>query len=257
MTAPMRTESAARTDVGRVRQLNEDNFVDRTPAGLWAVADGMGGHSAGEIASGLIVESLGQVEAFSSGYAFLDEVRDRLHRVNRTLIARASLMAPGAVIGSTVVALLIFEGHYACLWAGDSRIYLLRDGGLEQVTRDHSMLQELLDSGTLQRSDARSFKKSNVITRAVGVADPLALDMRQGPVQAGDVFLLCSDGLHGMLDDSEIYEALTATTSLDDAADDLIRRTLERGARDNVTVVLVRVARDPEDTLDQTVVPRW
>ena len=252
MTAAPRLvfESAARTHVGKVRRLNEDNFCDRQEIGLWAVADGMGGHQAGEVASGLIVEALGHVDDTSSGYAFLDDVQGSIQRVNRTLIARAAVMAPGSVIGSTVVALLAFGGHYACLWAGDSRGYLLRAGRFEQITRDHSRLQELIDAGSLSRADARSYSRSNVITRAVGVTDRLALDMQQGPVEPGDVFLLCSDGLTGALDDHEIA-ALLHTPSLDAAADALIARTLERGAKDNVTVVLVRACPNPDHTLDQ------
>ena len=243
-------ESAARTHVGKVRKLNEDNFCDRLDVGLWCVADGMGGHQAGEVESGLIVEALGEVDDFSSGYAFLDDVRDSIQRVNRTLIARAAVMAPGSVIGSTVVVLLAFEGHYACLWAGDSRIYLHRAGRLEQITRDHSRLQELIDSGSLSRAEAKSYARSNIITRAVGVTDRLALDMQQGPLEPGDVFLLCSDGLTGALDDREIAEVL-ADPSLDAAADALIARTLDQGARDNVTVVLARCSANPDHTLDQ------
>ena len=257
MTRRTRIESVARTDVGRVRKLNEDNYLDRAAEGLWVVADGMGGHQAGDVASGMIVDAMAQVESFGSGYAFLDEVRDRLQRVNRTLIARAAVMAPGSVIGSTVVVLMVYAGHFACLWAGDSRIYLLRNNRFEQLTRDHSMLQELLDSGSLQRADARSFRKANVITRAVGVTDALALDMTQGPIEPGDLFVLCSDGLTGMMEDREIHDVLRAAPSLDAAADALIGCTLERGARDNVTVVLVSVTPDPEDTLDLAPTRGW
>ena len=252
MAAPPRLifESAARTHVGLVRKLNEDNYCDRLDVGLWAVADGMGGHQAGEVASGLIVEGLAQVDDVSSGYAFLDDVRGSIQRVNRTLIAKAAVMAPGSLIGSTVVVLLAFAGHYACLWAGDSRGYLLRDGRFEQITRDHSRIQELIDSGSLSRTEARSYARSNVITRAVGVTDRLALDMHQGPLEPGDLFLLCSDGLTGMLDDREIADILLEP-SLDAAADTLVARTLQRGAKDNVTVVLVRCSANPDHTLDQ------
>ncbi len=243
-------ESAARTHVGKVRKLNEDNFCDRLDVGLWAVADGMGGHQAGEVASGLIVDAMERVDDFSSGYAFLDDVRESIQRVNRTLIAKAAVMAPGSLIGSTAVVLLAFAGHYACLWAGDSRAYLLRDGRFEQITRDHSRMQELIDAGSLSRAEAKSYARSNVITRAVGVTDRLALDMHQGPLEGGDVFLLCSDGLTGMLDDREIA-AMLSEASLDTVADALIERTLERGAKDNVTVVLVRASPNPDHTLDQ------
>ena len=243
-------ESAARTHVGKVRKLNEDNFCERRDVGLWAVADGMGGHQAGEVASAMIVEALDGVDDFSSGYAFLDDVRGGIQRVNRSLIAKAAVMAPGSLIGSTAVVLLAFAGHYACLWAGDSRAYLLRDGRFEQITRDHSRIQELIDSGSLSRTEARSYARSNVITRAVGVTDRLALDMHQGPVEPGDVFLLCSDGLTGMVEDREIA-GLLADPSLDAAAEAMIALTLERGAKDNVTVVLVRCSANPDHTLEQ------
>ncbi len=243
-------ESAARTHVGKVRKLNEDNYCERLDVGLWAVADGMGGHQAGEVASAMIVEALQGVDDFSSGYAFLDDVRGSIQRVNRTLIAKAAVMAPGSLIGSTAVVLLAFAGHYACLWAGDSRAYLLRDGRFEQITRDHSRIQELIDAGSLSPTEARSYARSNVITRAVGVTDRLALDMHQGPLEPGDVFLLCSDGLTGMVDDREIA-GLIADPSLETAAEALIALTLERGAKDNVTVVLARCSANPDHTLDQ------
>ena len=243
-------ESVARTHVGKVRKLNEDAYCDRGELGLWAVADGMGGHQAGDVASGLIVDALGQVDDVSSGYALLEDVRESIQRVNRTLIARAAVMAPGTLIGSTVVTLVVYADYYACLWAGDSRVYLLRDGRLEQVTRDHSRMQELIDSGSLSRLEARSYARSNVITRAVGVSDRLALDMQQGPLQVDDVFLLCSDGLTGALDDRAIA-AIIDQPSLATAAESLIARTLEQGARDNVTVLLVRCLAAADNTLDQ------
>ena len=243
-------DSVARTHVGKVRKLNEDAFCERAELGLWAVADGMGGHHAGDVASGLIVDALERVDDVSSGYALLEDVRQSIQRVNRTLIARAAVMAPGTLIGSTLVTLVVYADYYACLWAGDSRAYLLRDGRLEQVTRDHSRMQELIDSGSLSRMEARSYARSNVITRAVGVNDRLALDMQQGALQVDDVFLLCSDGLTGAMDDRTIASVLDQP-SLEAAADDLIARTLEQGARDNVTVVLVRCTATGDTTLDQ------
>jgi serine/threonine protein phosphatase PrpC len=238
-TAPLIFRSTARTHVGCVRTLNEDNLVDRPEIGLWAVADGMGGHEAGEVASGLIAAALDRVEGFTTGYGFLDEVHDKLQQANRDLLARAAAVAPGTVIGSTVVALLAYQGHYACLWAGDSRCYLLRGGALEPITRDHSMVQELIDAGSLTREDARTHSRANVITRAVGVADRLALEMRQGPIQPGDTFLLCSDGLSGMMADAEIG-SLIEDRPIERAADALLDLALSRGGRDNITVVLVQ-----------------
>lgn len=250
MTAmKFRFESVGRTDVGRVRALNEDRFVDRPAIGLWAVADGMGGHQAGEVASGMLAEALAAVETFDSGYAFLDNVHDAIERVNRALVNHAAISAPGTVIGSTIVALIAFAGHYACLWAGDSRAYLLRGGRLEQITRDHSMVQEMIDSGALARRDAKSYGRSNIITRAVGVNDRLALDLHQGPIADGDIFILCSDGLTNMVDDHEIAASLRQNPTIA-AADELISTTLARGAKDNVTVVIVRATGDLDVTLD-------
>jgi len=249
--------SAARTHVGMVRTLNEDAMVDRPTIGLWAVADGMGGHQAGEVASGLVVDALNQVETFSSGFAFLDEVRASVLRANRTLIARAAQMSPGSIMGSTVVVLLAYGGHYACLWAGDSRAYLLRGAEFRRISRDHSVVQELLDAGNLTAEEAKSYKRSNVITRAVGVQDDLPLDIIEGAIEPDDVFLLCSDGLTGMVSDEEIA-AMLRSRPPQRVADDLIQLTLERGAKDNVTVIIVQALDDPDDTLqkDQTLIGR-
>ncbi|HEX8446832.1 MAG TPA: protein phosphatase 2C domain-containing protein [Sphingomonas sp.] len=245
-----------RTHVGRVRKLNEDRLISRPALGLWAVADGMGGHQAGDLASTMLVEALADVAPLGSGYAFLDTVQESVQRVNRTLVAHARLSRPGTVIGSTLVALLAYAGHYACLWAGDSRAYLLRQGRLEQITRDHSMVQEMIDSGALNHADARTFGRSNVITRAVGVNDRLALDLHQGPIQPGDLFLLCSDGLTTMMEDHEIADTLRREVP-EDAADALLRITLDRGAKDNISFILIRADAAVDDTLRLQVAGDW
>lgn len=250
----LRFDSAGRTDVGKVRALNEDRYVDRPAIALWAVADGMGGHQAGEVASGMLADALEGIGQPDSGYAFLDAVQDAVERVNRALVAHAAISTPGSVIGSTIVALIAYASHYACLWAGDSRVYLLRAGRLEQITRDHSMVQELLDSGALARRDVKNFGKSNIITRAVGVNDRLALDLHQGPILDGDTFLLCSDGLTNFVDDHEIADRLTLPAR--QAAEALISLTLARAAKDNVTVVVVRAIADSDSTLDPVLRPQ-
>ena len=240
-------DSAERTHVGCVRKLNEDRVLSRPDVGLWAVADGMGGHQAGDLASGMLVQALAGIELLGSGYAFLEEVQESVQRVNRTLVAHARLARPGTVIGSTLVVLLAYDGHFACLWAGDSRAYRLRGGRLEQITRDHSMVQELIDSGALKRSDAAGYGRSNVITRAVGVNDRLALDVVSGPIERDDLFLLCSDGLTGMLSDGEIADELVRTGV--EAVDTLLAATLDRRAKDNVSLIAIRAADPPDDTL--------
>lgn len=239
MTPALSFRSVARTHVGHVRELNEDNFLDRPQIGLWAVADGMGGHQAGEVASALVVEALARIDPASSGHAYLTAVGETLQAVNNDLVSRAARDPAGGAIGATVVTLLAYERHYACLWAGDSRAYLLRGGVLRQITHDHSLVQELVDAGDISRQQARTDRRAHVITRAVGVRAPLDLDVRYAPVEAGDLFLLCSDGLTGLVEDHEI-RALMLDGDLDQIADALLSITLRRGARDNVTVVLVK-----------------
>lgn len=253
---PLVFESAARTHVGKVRAHNEDNFVDRPVIGMWAVADGMGGHAAGDVASGLLAEALAGVDTVTSGFAFLDEVREAVMQVNRTLVARAAQLPPGSLIGSTVVILLAYGGHFACLWAGDSRAYLLRAGEFRRLSRDHSVVQELVDTGDLTPEEARSHRRSNVITRAVGVRPDLSIDMCEGVIEPEDTFLLCSDGLTAMLDDAEIAATLSPPTP-DHAADSLIVQCLDRGARDNVTVVVIHAAASPDDTVDNPTLVSW
>jgi serine/threonine protein phosphatase PrpC len=252
MAISLTYDSVARTHVGRVRELNEDAYVDRPLMRLWAVADGMGGHQAGEVASGMIAQALSEIGPASSGYLFLTEVRESLERVNRTLVARASALQPGSVIGSTVVSLLAYEGHYACLWAGDSRAYLLRRGVLRRLSRDHSVVQQLIDTGALSQADAKHDRRANIITRAVGVHPDLVMDVVEGAIEREDVFLLCSDGLSGLVEDEELAVELSGE-DLDAVADRLIDLTLSRGAKDNVTVVLIRANSSTDDTFDRTV----
>ncbi|MDP3854191.1 PP2C family serine/threonine-protein phosphatase [Phenylobacterium sp.] len=235
-------QTASRTHVGLSRSLNEDRFLARPEIGLWAVADGMGGHQAGDLASLRVVEALVGLGRFGSGYAYLNAVRDRLADANADLMAHAATLSPGAVIGSTVVVLLAHEDHYACVWAGDSRVYLRRGGALMRITHDHSLMQELIDSGALDEQEARKRRISNVITRAVGATDTLELSETHGDIRPGDVFLLCSDGLTGLVEDHELG-AVLALDDLEAAADRLLSLTLKRGAKDNVTLMLVRAGR--------------
>lgn len=235
----LRLHSAGRTHEGCVRRLNEDSFIEAPQLGLWAVADGMGGHEAGEVASRKVVEALAALPAPASGFGFVRDVSEALQSANGELIAFAAERYAD-VVGSTVVALLAVDGHYACLWAGDSRGYLFRGGALSRLTRDHSLVQELVDKGALTPDEARTSRRGNVITRAVGVDAALELEMAQGPMRLGDVFLLCSDGLTGVLEDGEIAALLARVADLETCAERLVEAALERGAPDNVTAVLVR-----------------
>ena len=235
--SPLRFRSIACTHPGCVRQLNEDACLDRPDIGLWAVADGMGGHDAGDQASQSVIKSLSHISDFNSAFAFRRAVRVALLSVNDDLRRKAEEELLGA-IGSTVVALLAHGGHYACIWAGDSRAYLHRNGKLDRVTRDHSLVQQLVDSGQLTREHAKSHSDGHVITRAVGASERLDLDGVYGEIRRGDRFLLCSDGLAAVFSDEELA-AYLRTGLLASIAAALMKEALGRGAPDNVTFILV------------------
>jgi serine/threonine protein phosphatase PrpC len=232
--------SAAATHVGNVRKHNEDAYLCRPEIGLWVVADGMGGHQAGDFASHAIIQSLEEMEDPLDGVQFISGVRQRLAEVNDQLLAEAASRGNGAVIGSTVVALLTFGSYFACVWAGDSRLYRLRDGAFLQMNRDHSQVQEMVDAGLLAPELAEDHPLGNVITRAVGVHETLELDKVTDQLIPGDLFLLCSDGLSKTADGSDILRILTET-ELADAPERLIEAALAAGGNDNVTVIMVRV----------------
>lgn len=234
----LRARSAGLSHPGTVCRNNEDAFLERADLGLWVVADGVGGHAEGAHASRLIVNTLAAVPPPSSAASFLADIDDRLQAVNRALRARAAGAGTGGPIASTVVALLVFGRHFACVWAGDSRLYRLRDGSLRQMTRDHSQVQEWIDSGLLDPRGADRLSLANVITCAVGADDQLVLDRLQGEVSAGDVFLLCTDGLTKVLTDDEIAGILRREPAVR-APRALIDAVLARGASDNVTAVVV------------------
>ena len=241
MTTPRQSFSftaSGATDVGRVRRHNEDSYLERSDIGLWAVADGMGGHAAGDLASQMIVENLGKVEPPGDAVGFLGAVNQQIHDAHDALRQEAAQRGDGRVIGSTVVALLVRDGHFACLWAGDSRAYLLRDGDLRQLSRDHSLVQDLVDAGQVAPEEAESHPHANVVTRAVGASEDLELEKRNEALRDGDVFLLCSDGLSRLAAPSEIADLLQRHPG-DDGAQALVDLALDRGAPDNVTVVVV------------------
>jgi serine/threonine protein phosphatase PrpC len=236
----MRIDSVARSHVGSVRELNEDNFLEANDMGLWCVADGMGGHAAGEVASRLIIE---QLRTLDNPFSFTSPVRaveSRLHAVNHDLLEQAAALLPGQIIGSTAVVLSLIGMRFTALWAGDSRLYLYRRKELRQLTRDHSIVQEMVEAGALSAREARTHRSSNIITRAIGVSKDFKLDRVEGTLQAGDIFLLCSDGLVTMLEDSEIGDILQVNAP-ETAADLLLATALERTARDNITLILVKV----------------
>jgi protein phosphatase len=230
--------SAARSDVGRIREHNEDACLQQPERACWVVADGMGGHAVGDLASGLIVDALSRLSTPNSIARYLADARKRLLTVNKRLRDEAARRQV-SVIGSTVVALLACDGYCGYLWAGDSRLYLYRQGHLRQLTRDHSQVEELKALGHLTEEEAINHPAQHLITRAVGATAQLELDANTMAIADGDMFLLCSDGLSNELSAQEMQAALTVA-DCHAACEALIEAALARGGRDNITAVVVR-----------------
>jgi len=223
------------THQGTVRKRNEDAFVDRGDIGLWAVADGAGGHGAGDVASAAVAAALVDLPPGLSAAEVLAQVRLRLAAVHGELQRCAAAATNGEIPATTVVVLMARGEHFACLWAGDSRAYMLRDGELCQITHDHSLVQEMVERGELAPEAAEQHPQANVITRAVGAPDALELDKVSGRIGSGDLLLLCTDGLFKALPEREIERLLLQGGG----PQALIDEALRQGARDNVTALVV------------------
>lgn len=236
--ASWRWVSSGITNVGNVRDVNEDAILDLPQRGLWVVADGMGGHQAGDVASSSVVNSLANIGEFDSPSELVDTIEDQLIRVNYDLYSLSKQGGSEQVIGSTISALVALPGYCLCIWAGDSRVYRLRDFELEQITCDHSEVEELIAEGKLDRDDADGYPGENIITRAVGGEEGLILEMRMFPLQDKDRFLLCSDGLYKDVKFDEIG-TLISNGNTADACQRLISCALSRRCADNVSVITV------------------
>jgi len=229
--------STASSVVGHVRKINEDAFLDLREQGLWVVADGMGGHSRGDYASQAIIDHLIGFTPSKDSETSIKILQERLEAANQHCREHAD----GKMMGSTVAALFFQDNHGYVLWAGDSRIYRLREGETTQLTDDHSLVQELYRLGELTAEEAETHPSGNVITRAVGVADDLDLQVRQLSLQANDRFLLCSDGLFKDVAPPELYENLELPTA-QHAIDEMVDLALKRGGGDNITAIVVQIA---------------
>jgi len=228
------------SDVGKVRKHNEDSMLERPDIGLWAVADGMGGHAKGDVASQMIVDSLKKVHEGTSLERYIDDIEDRIMAVNRKLIEQANETTKRVTIGSTVVILLAYDQYCVYIWAGDSRLYRLRDGRLRQISTDHSQVELYVEQGLISREEAVSHPHGNMITRAVGATENLYLDMDIQKLAHGDRYLLCSDGLTKHVSDAELEDYL-GEGSKEICCQRLIDTTLARGAGDNVTAIVVDI----------------
>ena len=252
--SPLRFDVSSVTHAGKVRERNEDSCLVRTDIGLWAVADGMGGHEAGDLASRILVESLDAIEQPEAALDLLEQCETQIFDANQHIMD-LSRARNGATIGTTAAVLLVRDKHYACVWAGDSRVYLVNGGAIKQLSRDHTEVEELVQAGTLSRADAANWP-NNVITRAIGAAEELELEIVTGAADPGDTFVICSDGLTKHLDDDEILQ-FAADRNARAACDAMLQLALERGGFDNVTVVVVRllpaVARSSEPTISSVI----
>ncbi|MGX1788997.1 PP2C family protein-serine/threonine phosphatase [Bosea sp. NPDC055332] len=235
-------ETGAVSHAGRVRSHNEDNLVVRPEHGLWAVADGMGGHQNGAMASATVAASLSAIEPAASAAELLDRLEHRVVEANAEL-RRKIREHDGATMGATLAVLLAHGRHFACVWCGDSRVYLVRSGQITQVSRDHTEAQDMIERGLLTAEEARTWPRRHVITRAIGVHDRPELEIDHGQLEDDDVFVLCSDGLTDHVRDEEILRAAVSGDP-QAACDALLALTLERGASDNVTVIVVRYHHD-------------
>jgi serine/threonine protein phosphatase Stp1 len=223
----------AASHAGVVRTINQDAWLCRPEIGLFAVADGVGGHGHGEVASQRVVAALESIPASLPPEARIAAVRESLQGAHRALLEDGA--TPSGAFASTVVVLMLHGEHFACLWAGDSRAYLLRDGELCRLTSDHSVVQDLIAAGAITEAEADIDPRRHVITRAIGAGEPeLPIEKAVGQMVRGDRFLLCSDGLYKILEPAELAEMLAGPG---DVARALLEAALARQARDNVTVV--------------------
>jgi PPM family protein phosphatase len=235
-------EETARTDAGRQRLANEDAYYARSP--VYAVADGMGGAQAGEVAARIAAET------FEEHLGDTGSGEERLARVanaaNRKIYELATTDASRSGMGTTLTGALVSDEEVSIVHVGDSRAYLLRDGELRQLTRDHSLVEELRRRGRLTSEEAEEHPQRSIITRALGPDAEVDIDLHSHQVRNGDVFLICSDGLTSMVREDRVRQIMVDSSSLDDAAGALIEEANRRGGRDNITVVMFRVASDAD-----------
>ena len=232
-----RVRHSALTHVGHVRKVNEDAILALPELRIWLVADGMGGHEAGDVAAQTVVEAVAGLPAGLAPSDTMQALRRALLSAHEA-IRDESRRRAGATVGAAVVALLLTDGHFVAFWAGDSRLYRFRAGAIELLTRDHSLVGEMVAEGRLTWDEADLHPQSNAITRAVGVGEGLELEKVRGEVRRGDRFLLCSDGLTRYADFETLRRTVTGAP-IETVAEKLLARALAGGGADNVSVIVV------------------
>ncbi len=235
---PLRKSSAI-THTGLVRKVNEDAILSRPELDLWAISDGMGGHVAGDFASHTVVQALQLLANDLEPVDVMRKARQALYQAHNEIKAEATRRSLGT-IGATAVLLALSQTKFLCLWVGDSRLYRYRDGEIEIISSDHSVVGELVEQGYLTWKEAENHPQSNQITRAVGVNDVLEIDKRRGEIRSGDRFLLCSDGLSKYANERVLLRYLSERP-IETVSNDLLQFALDAGASDNVSVIVVEV----------------
>jgi serine/threonine protein phosphatase PrpC len=261
----LQIETGARTDLGRVRKNNEDCYQTDAALNLYILSDGMGGEAHGEVASGMVVQTVAThcreaennqaTPTFGEPQPDVSERTNRLasavHLANRKVFEVANSNADHRGMGATLVAAWIDGQRLSLAHVGDSRAYLLRAGSLDQLTADHSLVAEKVRIGILTPQEAETSELQSVLTRAVGTSPEVEVDSDEQMLLSGDTLLLCSDGLTRMVTDPEIASTLLTTTSAQAAADRLVELANENGGVDNVTVIVIQIAQKPEGVLDR------
>lgn len=228
----------AKTHVGRVRKINEDSILVLPEQRIFVVSDGMGGHEGGDFASRTVVDAVAILPPDLPATEKFGQLRNVLQGAHNLILSEAQRR--GATMGATVVTLVLSDGHFGVLWAGDSRLYRMRDGLMELLTTDHSLVAAFVEAGQLSWDEAGNHPQSNAITRAVGVGEVLELDRIHGEMQGGDRFLLCSDGLNKYASIAELGRMI-AGVPIEMVTDQLIQMALDRGGADNVSVIVVDI----------------
>ena len=248
-------KSIALTDTGKVREHNEDTIGEEPDIGLFVLADGMGGYNAGEVASGIAVKTIMNLVREAYQVQQLDGtdratglmrpsiiLRDAILRANKIIHQTSKTQPQCEGMGTTVVAVLFYNNRVITAHVGDSRIYRLRGDRFEQLTLDHSLLQELVDRGFYSQEEAARSTNKNYVTRALGVEPSVEVEVREHPVQRGDHYVLCSDGLSDMVEDEDIHLTIsTFNDNLETVAKQLVQLSNEHGGRDNISVVVMQV----------------
>ena len=242
-------EMVGTTDVGQVRSHNEDALLLDPELGIVVLADGMGGYNAGEVASGIAVDTVGEtlraeLGAIAPQTVAHDMLDLAIRRANSVIFDAAGSNPSCAGMGTTLVCALFFDNRLVCGHVGDSRLYRWRAGQLQQLSHDHSLLQEEIDAGLIRPEEARHLPYRNLVTRAVGVEAGVEPEIHEYAAQPGDLYLFCSDGLTDMVEDPRIGEILAAGDDLQQAAQALVNEANANGGRDNITVALVGIRRD-------------